>query len=148
MSRHLFCKSLLCLSLVHGGLFGAAAGVLAAESPTGGLSGVSVSVTLDKGVVDVNSTQGKMKHFRESKADALSDFEAFKQQGADAVRKEKEAFERYKEQVKREFVGYVQSITIQAGTELVIVDNVAVERKAAGTNPAREFLQRWRTENP
>lgn len=147
MSRHFFRNSLFCLSLIQCGVL-AAAGASAAEAPAGRLAGVSVSVTLDKGVVDVNSTQGKMKHFRESAAQTLSDFEAYKQQGAEGVRKEKEAFERYKEQVKREFIGYVQSVTMESGTELVIVDNVAVERKAAGANPARDFLQRWRADNP
>jgi hypothetical protein len=146
MPRHFLQQALLCTGLVAGG-FLPASGALAEASPSP-LRGVSVSVTLDQGAVDVNSTQGQMKHFRESTAETLSDFEAFKQQDADGVRKEKEAFERYKEQVKREFIGYVQSITMQSGTEVVIVDNVAVERKASGSNPARDLLRRMRSENP
>lgn len=123
-----------------------------AETPTADnrLAGVSVSVGLDKGVVDVKSTRGQMKHFRETTAETMSDFEAFKKEAEDGVRSEKEAFNRYKENIQREFVGYVESVTLKSGTELVIADNVAVERKTTGDdeNPARDFMQRWRTEEP
>lgn len=107
-------------------------------------SGISVSVVLEKGIVDVNSTRGQMQHFRESTTQTQSDFEAFKRQGEEAVRAEKEAFDRYIEQTNREFVGYVQGITLESGTEVVIVDNVAIERKAGkNDSSARNFLRRW-----
>lgn len=120
-----------------------------AETPPGkSLENVSVSVTLDQGSVDVKSTQGPLGLYREQATKAQpQDFEAFKRQMSEGVRKEKQAFEKYKEQITREFVGYVESVTLKPGTELAISGNTAVERQApAQGNAAHEFMKRWRAE--
>jgi hypothetical protein len=110
--------------------------------------GITVSVGLEQGVVDVKSTQGPLGLYREKVVKpAPQDFDAFKREMADGVRKEQEAFRKYKEQITREFVGYVESVTLQAGTELTISGNTAVERQAAPQdNAARDFMKRWRAE--
>ena len=108
---------------------------------------VTVSVGLEEGVVDVKSTQGPLGLYREKAAKPPEDFESFKRQITEGVQKEKEAFEQYKEQITREFVGYVESVTMQAGTELTISGNTAVERRAVPKdNAARDFMKRWRNE--
>ena len=114
----------------------------AADTPA-----VTVSVGLEEGVVDVKSTQGPLGLYREKAAKPPEDFESFKRQITEGVQKEKEAFEQYKEQITREFVGYVESVTMQAGTELTISGNTAVERRAVPKdNAARDFMKRWRSE--
>jgi hypothetical protein len=119
-----------------------AAGAAFGEQPV-----VTVSVGLEDGVVDVKSTQGPLGLYREKVAKPPEDFESFKRQITEGVQKEKDAFEQYKEQITREFVGYVESVTMQAGTELTISGNTAVERRAVPKdNAARDFMKRWRTE--
>jgi hypothetical protein len=126
--------------------------VLALAAATGSAFGeapaVTVSVGLEDGVVDVKSTQGPLGLYREKAAKPPEDFESFKRQITEGVQKEKEAFEQYKEQITREFVGYVESVTLQAGTELTISGNTAVERRAVPKdNAARDFMKRWRTDS-
>lgn len=108
---------------------------------------VTVSVGLEQGVVDVRSTRGPLGLYREKPASPAQDFDAFKREITEGVRKEQEAFEKYKEQITREFVGYVESVTLQAGSELTISGSTAVERQAAPKdNAARDFMRRWRAE--
>jgi len=119
-----------------------AAGTAFAEPPV-----VTVNVGLEDGVVDVKSTQGPLGLYREKAVKPPEDFDSFKRQITEGVQKEKEAFEQYKEQITREFVGYVESVTMQAGTELTISGNTAVERRAVPKdNAARDFMKRWRNE--
>lgn len=137
-------------------LFGALAGFALAGSTalaetaaaTKSLTGVNVSISLDQGEVDVKSTQGPLGLYREKiRKQEAQDFNAFKQQITDGMRKEQEAFEKYKDQVTREFIGYVESVTLKPGTELSISGNTAIERKAgAQDNAARDFMKRWRTD--
>lgn len=113
----------------------------------GAAPAVTVSVGLEQGIVDVRSTRGPLGLYREKPAAPAQDFDAFKREITEGVRKEQEAFEKYKEQITREFVGYVESVTLQAGTELTISGGTAVERQAAPKdNAARDFMRRWRTE--
>jgi hypothetical protein len=127
--------------------FAAMAVALAAGTAFGEQPAVTVSVGLEDGVVDVKSTQGPLGLYREKAAKPPEDFESFKRQITEGVQKEKEAFEQYKEQITREFVGYVESVTMQAGTELTISGNTAVERRAVPKdNAARDFMKRWRNE--
>lgn len=139
------------ISLAAFGLAGALlAGASAlAQQAAPAPAGITVSVALEDGVVDVKSTQGPMGLYREKVVKSQAeDFEAFKRQIADGVKKEQEAFEKYKEQTQREFVGYVESVTMKAGTELVISGNTAVERQAAPKdNAARDFMKKWRAED-
>lgn len=108
---------------------------------------VTVSVGLEQGVVDVRSTRGPLGLYREKPAAPAQDFDAFKREITEGVRKEQEAFEKYKDQITREFVGYVESVTLRAGTELTISGATAVERQAAPRdNAARDFMRRWRAE--
>lgn len=105
-----------------------------------------VSVALAEGVVDVTSTQGQLGHYREKPAAPKeATFDDFKREGAEAVDKEKQAFASYKEQVQREFVAYVENITLEAGTELEISGQTAVERKT-GTELGSDLqaLRSWR----
>lgn len=119
----------------------------APAQPVAEAPGVVVNVALEQGVVDVKSTQGPLGLYREKIVKPPQDFESFKREITEGVRKEQEAFEKYKEQITREFVGYVESVTLQAGTELTISGRTAVERQAAPEgNAARDFLQRWRSE--
>lgn len=104
-----------------------------------------VSVALAEGVVDVTSTQGQLGHYREKAAAAKeTTFEDFKRQGAEAVDKEKQAFVDYVHKVQREFVAYVENITMEAGTELEIHGGIAVERKTgAELGSDLKALRRW-----
>jgi hypothetical protein len=108
--------------------------------------GSGVSVALAEGVVDVASTQGQLGHYREKPAAAKeATFEDFKREGAAAVDKEKQAFAAYKDQVQCEFVAYVENITMEAGTELEISGQTAVERKTgAELGSDLQALRTWR----
>ena len=106
----------------------------------------AVAVALDEGVVDVKSTQGRLGLYREREVvkEKPMDFEAFKRQVQEGVEAEKKAFEEYKKEIVKEFVAYVESITMQAGTELVIAGGEAVERKTSGTLKAEmDELRQW-----
>lgn len=107
-----------------------------------------VAVALDEGVVDVKSTKGKLGLYREKEVvkQPPMDFEAFKRQVQEGVEAEKKAFEEYKKELVREFVAYVDSVTMQAGTELVISGGEATERKTSG-NMKNEMdeLRKWQT---
>ena len=110
----------------------------------------SVSVALDEGVVDVKSTQGKLGLYREKEVEKKPEmsFDSFKREIQEGVEAEKKAFETYKKEIQREFVAYVESITMQAGTELSISGNEATERKTSG-NLKREMddLRNWQTQH-
>ena len=144
-----FCPIHLRLSALVVAALGLAAQPVLAQQAAPAPAGVTVSVGLEDGVVDVKSTQGPMGLYREKVVKAQADdFEAFKRQITDGVKKEQDAFEKYKEQTQREFVGYVESVTMKAGTELVISGNTAVERQAAPKdNAARDFMKKWRAED-
>lgn len=105
-----------------------------------------VSVALDEGVVDVKSTQGTLQHFREATEAKMNDsFDEFKQEGTDAINKEKNAFETYKNKTQREFVAYVENVTLNAGSELEIGDGVAIERKTgAELESDLQSLRQWK----
>lgn len=110
-----------------------------------------VAVALDEGVVDVKSTQGKLGLYREEevkvKVTPPLTFEQYKQQAADGVEAEKKKFEEYKIETQKLFVAYVESITMQAGTELVIAGGEAVERKTSGRMKSEmEELRKWQTQ--
>ena len=107
------------------------------------LSDVSVTIGLDAGGVDVKSLTGPVGLYREHRQTEANDFEAFKNQIRDGVEKERKAFEDYKGKIQREFVGYVESVSMKAGTEVVLSGNTAVERKGVAENPARSFMQSW-----
>lgn len=105
-----------------------------------------VAVALDEGVVDVKSTKGKLGLYREKEVvkETPMDFEAFKRQVQEGVEAEKKAFEEYKKEIVKEFVAYVESITMQAGTELVIAGGEAVERKTSGRLKSElDELRKW-----
>ncbi|MBI5329802.1 MAG: FecR domain-containing protein [Betaproteobacteria bacterium] len=105
-----------------------------------------VSVVLDQGVVDVRSTQGPLGLYREKAAARAqeNDFEAYKRQAQEGVEREKAAFEAYKAQTEREFVAYVENMTLQAGRELAISGHIAVERAIAGESARQlEDLRVW-----
>ena len=107
-----------------------------------------VSVALDEGVVDVKSTQGKLGLYREKEVEKKPElsFEDFKRQIQEGVAAEQKAFEEYKKEIQREFVAYVENITMQAGTELTIAGNEAVERKTSGElKNEMEQLRRWQS---
>ena len=144
-----FCPIHLRLSALVVAALGLAAQPVLAQQAAPAPAGVTVSVGLEDGVVDVKSTQGPMGLYREKVVKTQAeDFEAFKRQITDGVKKEQDAFEKYKEQTQREFVGYVESVTMKAGTELVISGNTAVERQAAPKdNAARDFMKKWRAED-
>lgn len=108
-----------------------------------------VAVALDEGVVDVKSTKGKLGLYREKEvaAEKPMDFEAFKRQVQEGVEAEKKAFEEYKKEIVKEFVAYVESITMQAGTELVISGNEAVERQTSGKLKSElDELRQWQSQ--
>ena len=108
------------------------------------LPGVALTVGLDQGAVDVKSTTGSLGLYRERRQAEANEFEAFKNQIREGVQKEKDAFEAYKKQITREFVGYVNSVSMKAGTEVAISDGTAIEREGVSENPAREFMRGWR----
>lgn len=107
-------------------------------------SDVSLTVGLDQGAIEVISTTGPLGLYRERREAESNEFENFKNQIREGVQKEKDAFEQYKTQVKREFVGYVKSVSMTAGTEITVAGSTAVEREGVGENAAREFMREWR----
>ncbi len=104
----------------------------------------AISVVLDQGVVDVQSTQGPLGLYREAQRQQESDFEAYKRQADAALAQEQAAFEAYKTRQQEEFVAYVESLTLQAGRELSIRGSKAVERNI-GADAARTLreLRDW-----
>lgn len=104
-----------------------------------------VSVALDEGVVDVASTQGKLGFYREKpQAPRERSFDDFKREMREGVNAEKKSFEDYKVALRKEFVAYVDSVTMRAGTELTIANGEAVERETASDVRAElEGLRRW-----
>lgn len=109
-----------------------------------------VSVALDEGVVDVKSTKGKLGLFREQEIEKKPEmsFDAFKREIQEGVAAEKKAFDEYKKEIQREFVAYVENITMQAGTELTISGNEAVERKTSGNMKGEiDQLRSWQAQH-
>lgn len=111
------------------------------------LSGVSVTVALEQGAVDVKSTTGPLGLYREYRSRENADFESYKKQIREGIQKEKDAFDQYKAGIRREFVGYVESVSMKAGTQVTISGDTAVEREGLGDNPARDFMRKWRAES-
>lgn len=91
--------------------------------------GATLSVAMDEGVVDVVSTKGPLKLFREKNTSEQVEFSDFKKEGEQAVEAQKKEFEAYKENLQREFVGYVQNVVLSAGGVLDMESGQAVERK-------------------
>lgn len=112
---------------------------LVADRPEG------VSCALDEGVVDVSSTKGKLGLYREKVVEARErSFDDFKREIQEGVAAEKKAFADYKVKVQKEFVAYVESVTMKAGTELTISDGEAVERDSGEKVKAElERLRQW-----
>lgn len=142
------------LFLLSAVLFAAMPGAVRAEAggaaaPAGKdrLAAVSVTVALEKGAVDVKSTTGPVGLYREYRRAETSDFERYKSQIREGVQKEKQAFDEYKAGIRREFVGYVESVSMKAGTELTISGATAIEREGLGENPARDYMRKWRAES-
>jgi hypothetical protein len=109
-----------------------------------------VSVVLDQGVIDITSTQGPIGLYRETTAStpAETDFETYARQHAEGVASEKSAFEQYKSEVQREFVAYVESLTLEAGKELVTQGCIAVERRISSESAqAIKSLRAWQDKN-
>jgi len=109
-----------------------------------------VSVVLDQGVVDITSTQGPVGLYRETTTSkpVEEDFESYARRHAEGVASEKSAFEQYKSEVQREFVAYVESLTLEAGKELVTQGRIAVERKIS-SDAAKSIrsLRAWQDKN-
>lgn len=107
-----------------------------------------VGVVLDQGRVDITSTQGPISLYREKAAAraAEDDYAAYARQHAEGVAAGQAAFEQYKSQVTREFVDYVESLTLEAGKELVTHGRIAVERNISD-DYARTIksLRAWKT---
>jgi len=105
-----------------------------------------VSVVLDEGVVDITSTQGPVGLYREKVgAKPAEDFESYARKNAEGVAGERAAFEQYKTQVQREFVAYVENLTLAAGKELVTLGRIAVERDiSTDSAKAIKALCDWR----
>lgn len=109
--------------------------------------GKSLSVTMDEGVVDVKSTTGSIRFFREKAVQEQLEFETFKREGQLALETEKKAFETYKENQQREFVGYVRNIELSAGSSLELEPGQAVERQAdAKRKVTMSELMSWGTQ--
>lgn len=105
-----------------------------------------VSVVLDEGVVDVDSTQGPVGLFREKPVPKTpeEEYAEFAKQHHEGVEAEQKAFDEYKKQTMREFVAYVESLTLQAGKELVTSGHIAVERDIRPDNAnAIKSLKTW-----
>ncbi len=106
-----------------------------------------VSVVLDQGSVEITSTQGPVGLYREKSVakPAEENFESYARKHAEGVAGEQAAFEQYKTQVEREFVAYVENLTLEAGKELVTEGRVAVERNISGASAkAIKALCDWR----
>lgn len=144
--QQVFFLSALLLAAAPGAA-GAASAEPAAPAGQDRLAGVSVTVALEKGAVDVKSTTGPVGLYREYRRAETSDFEQYKRQIREGVQKEKQAFDEYKAGIRREFVGYVESVSMKAGTELTISGATAIERQGLGENPARDYMRKWRAES-
>lgn len=109
-----------------------------------------VAVVLDRGIVDVTSTQGPISLYRETpgtKQTDGDDFEAYLKRKAEAIAAGQAAFEQYRSTVHREFVAYVESLTLEAGKELVTVGNMAVERAISSEYAqAIQALEGWQVQ--
>ncbi len=106
-----------------------------------------VSVVLDQGSVEITSTQGPVGLYREKAVSKPpeEDFESYARKHAEGVAGEQAAFEQYKTQVEREFVAYVENLTLAAGKELVTEGRVAVERNISSASAqAIKALCDWR----
>ncbi|MDP2787458.1 MAG: FecR domain-containing protein [Pseudomonadota bacterium] len=106
-----------------------------------------VSVVLDEGVVDIASTQGPVGLYREKTVTRPpdEDYESYARRLAEGVAGEQAAFEKYKTQVQREFVAYVENLTLAAGKELVTAGRIAVERDISGESAkAIKSLCTWK----
>lgn len=109
-----------------------------------------VSVVLDQGVVDIASTQGPIGFYRETSPGMpeQDDFASYARQHAEGVADERAAFDQYKTAVQREFVAYVESLTLESGKELVTQGHIAVERRiSADSAKAIKSLRQWRDKN-
>lgn len=107
-----------------------------------------VRVAMDRGLVEVKSTQGPLGLYRESTQDAGNgstgfpgaEFDAFVKAREMGVAAEVTAFEKHKSATRREFVAYVESLTLAARRELSIRDGTAVE-SAFGKDSAEDLLR-------
>ena len=105
-----------------------------------------VRVAMDRGLVEIKSTQGAVSFYRES-ADqdgngaarsTQAEFEAFVKAREMGVAAEVSAFEQHKSATRREFVAYVESLMLAARRELSIRDGMAVE-SAFGKDSAKDI---------
>ncbi len=67
--------------------------------------------------------------FREKNISEQVEFADFKKEGEQAVEAQKKEFETYKDNLQREFIGYVQNVELSAGAVLDMESGQAVERK-------------------
>lgn len=68
-------------------------------------------IDVRKGVVSVTSPDGEFEIHRKAEQ---QEFEAYKQEGKDAIAKEKRAFDEYKDKIQREFVEYKREFSLGA----------------------------------
>jgi len=111
----------------------------------------AVRVAMDEGEVEVNSTQGPVALYREKPADAGGkspdqiEYERFVAEREAGVAAEKSAFDAYKAATEREFVAYVENLTLGARRELVTQGNIALERGVDDqTVETMRQLRAWR----
>jgi hypothetical protein len=110
----------------------------------------SVDVVLDQGVVEITSTQGPIELYRETSTNqpALETFDQYVKQHTEGIAGEQARFDRYKTQVHREFVAYVENLTLAAGKSLATQGHIAVERRISSNEAqAIEALIQWRDKN-
>ncbi|MBI5006989.1 MAG: FecR domain-containing protein [Nitrosomonadales bacterium] len=82
-------------------------------------------IGMRKGLVSVASLEGEFEIHRKSE---LDEFEAYKQQAADAIAKEKKAFEEYKASTEREFIEYKREFSLGANRMASFDGNRVVDR--------------------
>lgn len=103
-------------------------------------------VALDEGQVEVVAKDGEFALYRQVPVDPAGGFEEYlrqqKKAGEDYSRKMQDEFQKYQAQLKEEFIAFVKSVTLEAGTQLVIVEGKAVEgRIDAESQAALESLK-------
>jgi len=97
--------------------------------------GRELGVAMDSGAVEITSTQGPVGLYREpsnggaaSSTDLQAEYDRFLREKAAGLAEKAAAFEAYKATTQREFVAYVESLTLAARRELITQGPVAVER--------------------
>ncbi len=104
----------------------------------------SLIVTMDEGVVEVISSVGQIKLFREKDRQQQNDFDAFRREGEMAIEAQKKEFESYQAKQEREFVAYVYNVSLAAGSSLEMNRSEATERTANASQKAViADLQQW-----